>query len=105
LWSLPFTTPYVQNIVTPLAFKDVLIFSGLENGVVAVRPVKSGSTWSVEHVWKNDAVSMYMNSPVLKGNLVFGFSHKHRGQCFCLDAASGKTLWLGDGRLGPPPQP
>jgi outer membrane protein assembly factor BamB len=100
LWSLPYTTPYVQNSVTPLVVNDVLIFSGLENGVIAVRPVRSGSTWSADQVWKTDAVGMYMNSPVLKGHLVFGFSHKNRGQFFCLDAASGKTLWLGDGRQG-----
>jgi outer membrane protein assembly factor BamB len=100
LWSVPFTTPYVQNIVTPLVVNDALVFSGLDAGVVAVRPVRSGSTWSVEQVWKSDAVSMYMNSPVLEGNLVFGFSHKNRGQFFCLDAATGKTLWLGDGRQG-----
>jgi len=80
LWSLPFTTPYMQNIVTPLVVNDVLVFSGLDNGVLAVRPVRSGSTWSAEQIWKTDAVGMYMNSPVLKGHLVFGFSHKHRGQ-------------------------
>jgi outer membrane protein assembly factor BamB len=51
-------------------------------------------------VWKNDEVAMYMNSPVLKGNLLFGFSHKQKGQFFCLDAATGKTLWLGAGRQG-----
>ena len=28
LWSLPFTTPYVQNIVTPLVFKDLLDLLG-----------------------------------------------------------------------------
>jgi hypothetical protein len=49
---------------------------------------------------KSDAARMYLNSPVLKSSLAFGFSHKNRGQCSCLDAASGKTLWLGDGRQG-----
>ena len=100
LWSLPFTTPYVQNVVTPLVVNDLLVFSGLDNGVMAVRPVRLAATWAVEQVWKTDAVGMYMNSPVLKGHLIFGFSHKTRGQFFCLDAASGKTLWLGDGRQG-----
>ena len=86
--------------MSPLLVNDVLVFSGLDNGVIAVRPVKSGTSGSVEQVWKTDAVGMYMNSPVLKGSLVFGFSHKNRGQFFCLDAASGRTLWLGDGRQG-----
>ena len=43
---------------------------------------------------------MYMNSPVLSGNLLFGMSHRNKGQFFCLDAATGKTLWTGDPRQG-----
>lgn len=43
---------------------------------------------------------MYMNSPVLSGNLLFGMSHKNKGQFFCLDAATGKVLWTGDPRQG-----
>lgn len=100
LWSLPFATPHVQNIVTPVAFKDLLLFSGLDNGVMAVRPVRQGDRWTAEPVWKNTDVGMYMNSPVLAGNLVFGLSHKRRGQFFCLDAASGKTLWTDEGGRG-----
>jgi len=100
LWSIPFTTPFVQNIVTPLLYKDTLIFSGLNKGVMAVRAVKRGEEWTTEQVWQNADVSMYMNSPILNGNLLFGFSHKNRGQYFCLDAATGKTLWMGEGRQG-----
>ena len=43
---------------------------------------------------------MYMNSPLLAGDLLFGMSHKNKGQFFCLDAATGKTLWTGDPRQG-----
>ena len=43
---------------------------------------------------------MYMSSPVLSGNLLFGFSHKSKGQFFCLDANTGKTQWAGDPRQG-----
>jgi outer membrane protein assembly factor BamB len=100
LWSMPFTTPYVQNIVTPLLYKDTFIFSGLEKGVMAIRPAKRGDEWTTEQVWQNADVSMYMNSPVLNGSLLLGFSHRNRGQYFCLDAATGKTLWKGEGRQG-----
>jgi outer membrane protein assembly factor BamB len=37
---------------------------------------------------------------VLNGSLLLGFSHRNRGQYFCLDAATGKTLWKGEGRQG-----
>src|SRR5215510_3569676 len=32
LWKIPFTTEYVQNIVTPIQYKDLLIFSGINKG-------------------------------------------------------------------------
>jgi outer membrane protein assembly factor BamB len=100
LWQMPFTTEYEQNSVTPLVYKDTVILSGINKGVFAVRPAWRNNRWEVDQVWKNDEVAMYMNSPVLKGNLLFGMSHKQKGQFFCLDAATGKTLWLGAGRQG-----
>jgi outer membrane protein assembly factor BamB len=100
LWKIPFTTEYDQNSVTPTVFGDLVIMSGINKGVTAYRPVKKGAVWAADQVWQNKEVSMYMNSPVLLGNLLFGLSHRNKGQYFCLDAASGKTLWTGDGRQG-----
>ncbi len=100
LWSIPFTTPYLQNIVTPLVYKDLLIFSGLNQGVMAVRATKKGDAWVTETVWRNNDVGMYMNSPILLSGRLYGLSHKNKGQFFCLEADSGKTVWLGEARLG-----
>ena len=36
---------------------------------------------------------MYMSSPVVDGDLLFGFSHLKRGQFFALDARTGATKW------------
>jgi outer membrane protein assembly factor BamB len=100
LWTMPFETAYVQNIVTPMQWKDLLIFSGIGKGVFAVRPAWRNNTWATDKVWHNNDVSMYMNSPLISGDLLFGLSHKQKGQFFCLDLNTGKTLWTGDGRQG-----
>jgi outer membrane protein assembly factor BamB len=100
LWKIPFTTVYVQNIVTPIRYKDLLIFSGINKGVFAVRVGWRDNKWVTETVWENKEASMYMNSPLLAGDLLFGMSHKNKGQFFCLDAVTGKTLWTGDPRQG-----
>ncbi len=100
LWRIPFTTAYDQNIVTPVIYDGLLIFSGLEKGTMAIKVTRRGNEWSTEQVWHNPDVSMYMNSPVLSGDLLFGLSHRHRGQFFCLDARSGSTLWMSDGQQG-----
>ena len=100
LWSIPFTTAYVQNIVTPIVYKQMLIFSGLDKGVMAVRIGKNGNTWTTQKVWENQEVSFYMSDPVLCGDLLIGMSHRNKGQFVCLDASTGKKLWEGEGRQG-----
>jgi outer membrane protein assembly factor BamB len=100
LWQIPFETEYVQNIVTPVVYRQTLIFSGLDKGTRAVRLIKRGQRWETEPLWQNPDVSMYMNSPVLSGDYLYGLSHKRKGQFFCLDARTGQTLWTTNGREG-----
>ena len=91
LWKIPFTTNYEQNIVTPVLYKDTLIFSGLDKGVFAVRLIRNEGKIKPQTVWENKDASMYMNSPVLWGDVLFGFSHLKKGQLFAMDAATGKN--------------
>lgn len=100
LWRIPFTTAWAQNSVTPVVHGDKIIFSGLEKSVSAIRIARRGANWTTETVWENEDVSMYMSSPVLVGDLLIGFSHYKKGQFFCLDARTGKMLWVSKGRLG-----
>jgi outer membrane protein assembly factor BamB len=96
LWQIPFTTDYHQNAVTPLVWRDLLIVSGLNHGVLGIR-VGKGST---ERLWRNQSVSLYLSSPVAMGDLVFGFSHINKGQLFALDPRTGQTVWTGEPRQG-----
>jgi len=100
LWTLPFTTEYDQNCVTPVVFQDTILLSGLFKGLFAVRPVKRGLTWTVESFWQNDTVSMYMSTPVVIAGRLFGLSHRNKGQFVAVDASTGKTLWIAVGRQG-----
>ena len=100
LWRLPFKTSYDQNSITPVVVNDVVIYSGLESGTMAVRVVRKESAWVAEPAWKNAQVSMYMSSPVAVGGTLYGLSHRSRGQFFAIDVASGRTLWTTSGREG-----
>ena len=100
LWRIPFETEYVQNIITPVVYKQTLIFSGLDKGTMAIRVIKRGDKWETEQLWHNPDVSMYMSSPVLSGDYLYGLSHKRKGQFFCVDARTGKTQWISNGRDG-----
>jgi outer membrane protein assembly factor BamB len=100
LWQTPFTTPYEQNSVTPLVRGELLIYSGLEGGVTAVRLARKGTQWVATPAWKNDQVSMYMSSPVIDKTTIYGLANRSSGQFFALDLTTGKTLWTTRGREG-----
>ena len=67
---------YEQNIVTPVLYRDTLIFSGTGNPVMGVKVLKRGAQWTTETVWQNKDFSMYMSSPVVSGGLLFGFGQR-----------------------------
>jgi outer membrane protein assembly factor BamB len=100
LWKMANKVPYDVNSVSPVVYKDLVIFSIHEKGVGAVRLSRQGTQLFAKEVWRNPAYESYMNTPVLAGNRLVGFSHKKKGQFFCLDAESGKMLWESSGRMG-----
>ncbi|HVG30616.1 MAG TPA: PQQ-binding-like beta-propeller repeat protein [Pyrinomonadaceae bacterium] len=100
LWQLPAKTEYDTNSVTPVVYKDTIIYARENQGLTAVRLARQGDQLAPQEVWKNPENELYMNTPVVAGNLLFGLSVKKRGQFFCLDADTGKTLWQSEGRQG-----
>ena len=91
-------TPYEQNSITPIVSGGLVVYSGLDVPLTAARPVKKGATFSLETAWTNPDGASYLSTPVLDGGRLYGLSHRKKGQWFCIDAASGRTLWLSDGR-------
>jgi len=100
LWKLPAKSQYDENSVTAIAFKDMVIFSREGQGLTAIRLEKQDSGLVPKEVWNNKENHMYLNSPVLAGNTLFGLSPLKKGQFFAIDAETGKTLWQGPGRMG-----
>lgn len=98
LWSLPFTTEYEQNAVTPLIAGDQVVVSGINQPLRALRVARGAGGWQVTTAWENAELPLYMSSPVARGGRVFGFTHKQRGRFFAADLASGRLLWASEGR-------
>lgn len=93
LWEHPWKSPYVQAI-TPVLYRDTIIVSGHQRGIMALRPIKREDRWMVDVVWETMEASMFLSNPVIVGNTLFGLSHRNSGQFFALDASTGETLWL-----------
>ena len=101
LWRRPFTTPYDQNIVTPVLLGPrTVALSGLEQGTLAVRFDRDEKGLQARELWHNPQDWLYMASPVVSGGRLFGLTRKYRGRLFCLDADTGDRLWEGPGELG-----
>jgi outer membrane protein assembly factor BamB len=98
LWRIPLTTEYDQNIVTPVITGDLVIYTGIEKPLTAVRISQVKGKWTPQPVWQNDGVPMYMSSPVLSGGYIIGLTHRNKGQFFAVDVKTGKTLWTTKGR-------
>ena len=100
LWKMANKVPYDVNSVSPVVYKDLVIFSIHEKGVGAVRLSRQGDHLVPQEMWRNAAYESFMNTPVLAGNRLAGFSYKKKGQFFCLVADTGKMLWESAGRMG-----
>lgn len=100
LWKLPAKSSYDENAITPVAYKDMLIFSREDKGITAIRLSKQGQEITTQEVWNNRENELYMSTPVLQGNLLFGMTARNKGQVFAIDADTGKTLWQSAGRMG-----
>lgn len=100
LWSLPFTTPYEQNSVTPVVAGNLIVFAGVRTPTFACRILKVNGQWKAEKVWETRDVTMYMSTAIFSGGKLYGMSERKSGQMFVLDAKDGKTLWTDGGRVG-----
>jgi outer membrane protein assembly factor BamB len=98
LWKMPFKVPFTQNNITPILYEGLVIISGLEQPVTALRIAKRNGKWETEKVWENAAVSLSMSNAVVARDALFGMSSRNSGQFFALDARTGKTLWTSPGR-------
>ena len=100
LWEIPFVTDYEQNSITPVVVNDLLIYSGLNKPTTAVRISAAQGKWQITPAWENADLPMYMSTSVESGGYLYGLTHRNRGQFFCVEARTGKTMWTTKGREG-----
>ena len=96
LWQ--YSWPGASGGPMPVLHGDTVMVSGSMQGVTAFRPILRDGAWTVETLWETDDVSMYVSTPVVVGDTLFGLSTRASGQYFALDAATGDILWLGPPR-------
>ena len=98
LWRRPFAVASTRNAVTPILHGRTVIVSGNGRSVTAFTVARQTDRWATEDIWENSDVTMDMSTGVLIRDTLFGFSPRNSGQFFAIDATTGKTLWLSQGR-------
>jgi outer membrane protein assembly factor BamB len=89
LWEAPFPVQRMAyNADTPIVDGQTVIYSGGGRGTKALK-IETGFT--AKELWSNPAIATQFDNPVLKDGKVYGITQK--GELFCLDAQTGKTLW------------
>lgn len=98
LWQRPYEVRATRNAVTPIIHGQTVIVSGLGRSVTGFTVSRQGGQWITTDMWDNNEVTMDMSTGVVIGDTLYGFSPRESGQFFAVDAKSGKTLWLTEGR-------
>lgn len=93
LWKLPFPPQRrAYNAATPIVSGQTVIYTGAGRGTKAIKIEKQGDGFVAKERWSNDGVAVQFNTPVLKDNLLFGYSNM--GNLFCINAQNGETAWV-----------
>jgi hypothetical protein len=100
LWESDFHTEYSQNAITPVIYKDLVVYTGIGHPLIARRVKKGGGIFSTDEVWRNVDGTSYLSTPIAVGSRILGLNTRKAGQLYCLDADTGKTIWQNDGRTG-----
>ena len=100
LWSVPFVDEWHENIVTPVWTGTHLVVSGPRQGTHAFAIRRQDDEWQAGPAWSNAGLTMYMSSPVLAGNTLYGHVSTRSGQFVAVDAATGAVRWASEGREG-----
>ncbi len=98
LWERPFVSGNSTNGITPIVYGQTIIVSGNGGPTLAFSVSRRNNQWVTENVWENADVPLRFSNGVIAGDRLFSLSTKNSGQYFSVDAKTGKTLWLSEGR-------
>jgi outer membrane protein assembly factor BamB len=92
LWKFPFPPARRSyNAATPIVGEGVIIVTGAGRATKDLKIEKQGDGFTATEQWSNPDLATQFNTPVLRGDLLFGLSD--RNNLFCINAQTGKTAW------------
>ena len=100
LWRTPIKTSFSRHITTPVAFRDIVVVSSHEAGLLGFRISAAASGMKALRTWIRKDLAINFASPVLVGQYLYGLGPKR--DLFCLDVETGKDTWVNGSVLASP---
>jgi len=97
LWERPYVIPNFTNSITPILYGQTIIVSGA-GPTTALTVSRKDNQWVTETAWENADVPLRMSNGVIVRDMLFSLSTRNMGQYFSVDAKTGKSLWMSEGR-------
>jgi len=98
LWERPYVISNFTSAITPTLYGQTLIVGGTNFPLSAFTVARRDNQWVTENAWENADTPIRMSNGVLVGDTYYSMSTRNSGQYFAVDAKTGKTLWLSEGR-------
>ena len=98
LWDRPFESSNETNSGTPIVYGQTVIAAGNSGPTIAFSVAKRNNQWAVEQVWENADIPMKLTNGVIVRDALFTLATRNSGQYVSVDAKTGKTLWMSEGR-------
>ena len=97
LWERAMKHQFTSNSITPIVSGQTVIVAGT-GPLFAFAVARRAGQWTTEQIWENTELPLRYTTPVVAGDVLYGFSGRNAGQYYAMDARTGKTLWTSDGR-------
>jgi outer membrane protein assembly factor BamB len=98
LWDRPFPSNNDTNSGTPIVYGQTLIAGGNNAPTVALSVARRNNQWAVEQMWDNTDIPLRLTNGVIVRDALFTLTARNSGQYVSVDAKTGKTLWMSEGR-------
>jgi outer membrane protein assembly factor BamB len=97
LWSQPIEAFQGCNILTPVAYKDMLFTSTYGGKTIGFKVAQTDGTFTVTEAWKHKAQG-YMSTPVVINGIAY--EHLKSQRMMAIEIETGRELWTSDQSFG-----
>jgi outer membrane protein assembly factor BamB len=97
LWRVPITTTYGRHVMTPVVVGNLAMVASKEESLMGIELVRdpADGKWRATTKWQAKEQLVNFSSPVEVGGFIYGLGPTKN--LFCVEVASGKTMWSKEG--------